>query len=54
MRKGDLVKYTSLGNVVIGVVTGFDEDDDLYVACIATGEQDLVWRLQGEVLNESR
>ena len=54
MRKGDLVKYTSLGNVVIGVVTGFDEDDDLYVACIATGEQDLVWRHQVEVLSESR
>ena len=54
MKKGDLVSYTSLGNVVIGIITGFDEDDDLYVVCIETGEQDLVWRHQTEVLNESR
>ena len=54
MKKGDLVRYTSLGNVVIGIITGFDEDDDLYVVCIETGEQDLVWRHQTEVLNESR
>ena len=54
MKKGDLVRYTSLGNVVFGVIVGFDEDDDLYVRCIATGEQDNVWRHQAEVLNESR
>ena len=54
MERGDLVKYTSLDNVVIGVVTGFDEDDDPYVVCIETGEQDLVWRHQAEVLSEER
>ena len=54
MKKGDLIRYTSLGNVVIGIITGFDEDNDLYVTCIATGEPDNVWRGQVEVLNESR
>ena len=54
MKKGDLVKYNSLDDTVIGIIIGFDEDDDLYVACIATGEPDLVWRSQVEVLSEKR
>ena len=54
MKKGDLVSYTSFGNVIFAVIVGFDEDSDLYVRCIATGEQDNVWRGQVEVLNESR
>ena len=54
LKKGDLVSYTSFGNVIFAVIVGFDEDNDLYVRCIATGEQDNVWRGQVEVLNESR
>ena len=54
MKVGDLVKYNSLGGVVIGVITHFDEDDDPAVLDLKTGVQDLVWRNRVEVLNESR
>ena len=54
MKVGDLVKYNSLGNVIIGIITHFDEDDDPAVLDLKTGEQDLVWRSRLEVLNESR
>ena len=54
MKVGDLVKYNSLGGVVIGVITHFAEDDDPAVLDLKTGVQDLVWRSRVEVINASR
>ena len=54
MQVGDLVKYNSLGRVIIGIITHFDEDDDPAVLDFKTGCHDLIWRSRVEILNESR
>ncbi len=54
MQVGDLVKYNSLGRVIIGIITHFDEDDDPAVLDLKTGDHDLIWRSRVEILNESR
>jgi len=38
MQVGDLVKYNSLGRVIIGIITHFDEDDDPAVLDLKTGD----------------
>ena len=54
MKVGDLVKYSSLGGVIIGIITRFDEDGDPSIIDLKTGLEDLVWRSKVEILSESR
>ena len=55
MKVGDLVKFTGVGRIVVGVVTGFDDNEvDPVVLDFKTKVQRPVWAWMVEVINESR
>ena len=55
VKVGDLVKFTGVGRIVVGVVTGFDDNEvDPVVLDFKTKVQRPVWAWMVEVINESR
>jgi|5B_taG_2_1085324.scaffolds.fasta_scaffold173364_1 hypothetical protein len=54
MKVGDIVKHSSLGREVIGIVVKFDEDGDPVVLDFKTKVASANWRSKVEVINESR
>ena len=54
MKVGDIVKHSSLGREVIGIVVRFDEDDDPIVFDFKTKVTSANWRSKVEVLSEER
>ena len=54
MKVGDLVKYSYHKKVGIGIIVGFDEDDDPIVRDNRSGVVAASWRTKLEVINESR
>ncbi len=54
MKVGDIVKHSSLGREVIGIIVKFDEDDDPVVLDFKTKVVSANWRSKVEVINESR
>ena len=54
MKVGDLVKYNSQGRTIVGLLVGFDEDDDTIILGFKTMVKDWVWRRRVELLYEGR
>ena len=54
MKVGDLVKYNALGCSRIGIIVGFDRDDDPIIRQSENGIAMANWRTRVEVISESR
>ena len=55
MKVGDLVKWTELyGEDLVGLIVGFDKEDDPIVKDCKSGVIIAHWRKSLEVLSESR
>ena len=55
MKVGDLVKWTALrGEDLVGLIVGFDKENDPMVRDCKSGVIIAHWRKSLEVLNESR
>lgn len=54
MKVGDLVKYNALGYTRMGIIVGFDRDDDPIIRESESGVAMANWRIHVEVISESR